>query len=297
MEDENDLVFISYAREDLTSAERLYMDLRKQDINAWLDMKCLAAGANWKYEIKRAIRDSRYFILLLSKHSITKRGFVQNELKEAINVLQEFPKDQIFLIPVRLDKTEPVDDELLDLNWVELSPNYHDGFSKIMSSLSNAARDPLKITTAGESPVTTTFTITDKGRDIDVEMPAIIGKRAAVNYAPFRTQVEFLQQFFDRLPSDSVFADRTLSYYITISTIDDNVLIGDDLKKEYPEYITLVLQNSYRELVAAETGFSVILSFGNKLRTIAIPYDSIRQIQVRELGITITFEELTEEDI
>lgn len=45
-----DLVFISYAREDLSWAERLYMDLRKQEINAWLDVKCLAAGANWQFE-------------------------------------------------------------------------------------------------------------------------------------------------------------------------------------------------------------------------------------------------------
>lgn len=68
------------------------MDLRKQEINAWLDVRCLAVGTNRQFEIKRAIRDSRYFILLLSKHSINKRGFVQKEMKEAIDVLQESPK-------------------------------------------------------------------------------------------------------------------------------------------------------------------------------------------------------------
>lgn len=120
--DSREIVFISYAREDQSWAERLYMDLRKQEVNAWLDIRCLAAGSDWKLEIKKAIRNSRYFILLLSKHSVTKRGFVQKEMKEAINVLQEFPKGSIFLIPARLDQTEPVDDELRALNWVDVAP-------------------------------------------------------------------------------------------------------------------------------------------------------------------------------
>ena len=72
-----ELVFISYAREDRSWAERLYMDLRKQEIDVWMDTRNLSAGADWQLEIKKAIRSSRYFILLLSKYSINKRGFIQ----------------------------------------------------------------------------------------------------------------------------------------------------------------------------------------------------------------------------
>src|SRR5882762_280153 len=99
---DQDLVFISYAREDRDWAERLYMDLRKQEINAWLDVRCLRAGSNWKYEIPKVIRGARYFLLLISKHSINKRGYVQKEIKEGLDVLQEFPKGEIFIIPVKL---------------------------------------------------------------------------------------------------------------------------------------------------------------------------------------------------
>jgi hypothetical protein len=213
-----DLVFISYAREDQSWAERLYMDLRKQQINAWLDVRCLAAGANWQFEIKRAIRDARYFVLLLSKHSINKRGFVQKEMKEAIDVLQEFPKGSIYLIPVRLDQTEPVDDELRELNWVNLNSDYHEGLARILSSLGSLSPAPLVVAGGTDVP-TTPVNFIDKGREITVEMPLILGPRAAISYAPFRNKREFLQQFFDRLPSESIFSDKTLSYYITLDTL------------------------------------------------------------------------------
>jgi hypothetical protein len=290
-----DLVFISYAREDESWAERLYMDLRKHEINAWLDVRCLAAGANWQFEIKRAIRDSRYFILLISKYSINKRGFVQKEMKEAIDVLQEFPKGTIFLIPARLDRTEPIDDELRELNWVNLTPDYHDGLARILSSLASLKPAPLTVVGTANAP-TAPVKIIDKGREITVDMPLILGPRAAVSYAPFRTKKEFLQQFVDRLPAESIFSDKSLSYYFTLDTKHEGILLGDDLKAKHPEYITLVLQNAFRDLNVRDDGFSVILTFGGVERTIAVPYDAIQAIRVPEIDLTISFESMNNEE-
>jgi TIR domain/Stringent starvation protein B len=285
---EQGIVFISYAREDQSWAERLYMDLRKHEIDAWIDVRCIAAGANWELEIKKAIRKSRYFILLLSKHSITKRGFIQKEMKAAIDVLQEFPKDHTFLIPARLDGTEPVEEELRALNWVELIPDYHSGFSRILSALTDARPAPLTFATRSATGPALSMDAIDKGREISIELPLLIGPRAAINYAPFRSKPEFLQQFFDRLPPSQMFTDRTLAYYITLDTTDDRVLIGDDLRSKYPEYITLVLQNAFRDLEVRREGISVILAFGGVERTIAFPYESVRRIDIPELGIAIT---------
>ena len=284
-----DLVFISYAREDQSWAERLYMDLRKLEINAWLDIRCLSAGANWKFEIKKAIRNSRHFILLLSKNSITKRGFVQKEIKEALDVLQEFPMGAIYLIPARLDKTEPVDEDLHELNWVDLTPDYHDGLARIVSSLASLKPSPI-IVAGSTNTRTAPVNFVDKGREVTVEMPLILGPRAAISYAPFRTRREFLQQFVDRLPTESIYSDKSLSYYITFDTRHPDVLLGDDLKGKYPEYITLVLQNAYRELQVRSEGFSVILAFGGVDRTIAVPYEAIQQIRVPEIGVSISIE-------
>lgn len=288
------VVFISYAREDQSWAERLYMDLRKQQIDVWLDVRCIAAGADWEHEIRKAIRSSRYFILLLSSHSITKRGFVQKEMKEAIDVLQEFPKGQIYLIPARIDKTEPIDEELRQLNWVDLTPDYHSALARILSSIADAAPAPLIVAGAREGLGTVPATFIEKGREVTLDLPLLIGPRAPVSYAPFRSQREFLQQFFDRLPTEHIFADRTLSYYVTLDTRDDRVLIGDDLRSKYPEYITLVLQNSFRELQARQEGVSVVLTFGGAERTIAFPYAAVRRLHVPEIGVTIALEPQTE---
>src|SRR5579871_2295167 len=178
----DELVFISYAREDHSWAERLYMDLRKQEVNAWMDTRCLAAGSNWEFEIKQVIRTCRHFILLVSKHSINKRGFVQREIKQAIRVLEEFPTGSVYLIPIRLDDTEPIDDELRGLNWVNLLPNYNAGFARVLSSLTLNGKEPL-IVSGSEAPRMPT-TVIDRGREIIDNIPIVLGPRAAINYAP-----------------------------------------------------------------------------------------------------------------
>jgi hypothetical protein len=286
MRNEN-LVFISYAREDRAWAERLYMDLRKQDVNVWLDIRTLKAGASWKREVQKLIRSARYFILLISKHSVNKRGHVQKEIKEALDVLREFPAGEIFLIPVKLDDSVPADEELNELNWVALYTDYHDGLARILSSLVKLPPEPLVVAKAGEVPSLLRSTI-DKGREVTLSTPLVLGKRAAIRYAPFRSAKEFLQQFVDRLPSEDLFADRALSYYFVVDTQHPDLLIGDDLRAEHPERMMVVLQNVFRDLQARERGFSVVLTFGHQERTVAIPYEAIREIRIPELGIFIS---------
>jgi hypothetical protein len=132
-----DRVFISYAREDAEAANRLYDDLAMAGLNPWLDTKSLLAGQNWKIIIKDSIRNSRYFIALLSSNSIGKRGYVQKELKEALEVLDEFPESQIFMIPVRLNDCNVNHSRVNELHRVDLFPNWEEGFKRILVSLRN----------------------------------------------------------------------------------------------------------------------------------------------------------------
>lgn len=282
------LVFISYAREDQSWAERLYMDLRKQEVDAWLDIRCLKPGASWKLEIRKAIRQSRYFVLLISKRSVTKRGFVQRELKEALQTSRDFPSGEIFLIPTRLDETIPIDEELQELNWVNLFPSYHDGLARILSVIATTEPTPLVVAN-GQFP-NVPKQIVDRGKETTISTPLILGPRAAINYAPFRSAKEFLMQFFDRLPTEDMFSDHSLAYFVTVDTQHPDILLGDDLRETYPEYITLILQHVYRELQIRDNGISVILAFNGIERTVAIPYDAIRRIYIEGIGISISFD-------
>ena len=67
-QDQNLRVFISYAREDTEAANRLYNDLKMAGLDPWLDTQSLLAGQNWKIAIRDAIKNSRYFIPLLSSN-------------------------------------------------------------------------------------------------------------------------------------------------------------------------------------------------------------------------------------
>ena len=42
------LVFISYAREDEIIAKKIYNDLKKRGIIAWLDVEQIKPGEKWK---------------------------------------------------------------------------------------------------------------------------------------------------------------------------------------------------------------------------------------------------------
>src|SRR5712692_3635198 len=93
-------LFISYAREDLEPARQLYKSLKEAGLRPWLDAECLRPGQQWKIEIRRAIRNCRYFIVLLSSRSVSRKGFVHKELTDALELLDMYPDSEIYLIPV-----------------------------------------------------------------------------------------------------------------------------------------------------------------------------------------------------
>ncbi len=64
-------------------------------------------------------------------------------------------------------------------------------------------------------------------------------------------------------------------FYITFKTNHPETVIPHDLKIQYPESMTIVLQHQYSNLVVGDTSFSVELSFGGKIQTLVIPFDAI----------------------
>lgn len=111
-------IFVSYAREDKSSALEIYELLKQHGFSVWIDSISLLSGQDWKKEIEKAIRESEIFIACLSKNSVNKRGFVQAELKKALEVLETIPEGDIFIIPIRFDKCK-VPSELSKLHWLD----------------------------------------------------------------------------------------------------------------------------------------------------------------------------------
>ena len=143
-------VFLSYARENIDDARKLKASLEQNDIDIWFDEDNLLPGQNWKLEISRAIVNSSLVILLVSNESLSKRGYVQVEMKKALNILEEIPDSDIFIIPVRINSCEIFEPGLNDLHWVDLFPSYQRGVESIMkaielkSSIINPPEDELQ---------------------------------------------------------------------------------------------------------------------------------------------------------
>jgi cold shock CspA family protein len=128
-------VFISYAKEDIAFAEKLRKDLIQAGIKPWMDSSDLLPGQNWELSISSAIRDCRYFIALLSSHSVGKKGYVQREIRNALKVAQEYPPDKVYIIPLRIDVCEPTFEDLKVFQIFNFFPDYDQCFKNILRVL------------------------------------------------------------------------------------------------------------------------------------------------------------------
>jgi hypothetical protein len=70
------------------------------------------------------------------------------------------------------------------------------------------------------------------------------------------------------LPSDHHF-------FITFKTNAPGVMISDELKKKYPEEMTIVIQHQFYDLEVEENRFSIVLSFDHVKQNLTIPFDSL----------------------
>ena len=112
-------IFISYAREDYEAVEQLYNRLQYAGFKSWMDKKDILPGERWESSIEKAIRESDFVLICLSNKSVGKRGMLQREIKEALDLWREKLEDDIFLIPVRLEDCE-VPESLRKFQWVNL---------------------------------------------------------------------------------------------------------------------------------------------------------------------------------
>lgn len=129
-------VFLCHASADKPAVRNLYQRLVSNGVDAWLDAESLVAGQNWQVEIPKAIRESDVVIVCLSEKSINKEGYVQREIKFALDVADEKPEGTIFVIPARLEECK-VPDRLSMYHWVDLFED--DGYERLMRALQRRA--------------------------------------------------------------------------------------------------------------------------------------------------------------
>lgn len=117
--DPNELVFLCHASEDKNRVRQLYSQLTRRGIACWIDEVDLIAGQNWEAMIRQALRRCSRVVVCLSGNVLAKRGYVQKELRLAIDESLRQPADSVFLIPVRFEDCE-IPDALAHLHAIDL---------------------------------------------------------------------------------------------------------------------------------------------------------------------------------
>jgi formylglycine-generating enzyme required for sulfatase activity len=131
-------VFLCHGSPDKPTVRALYQRLREEGIEPWLDEEDLFPGQDWEREIAKAVRGADVVLVCLSASSVTRTGFVQKEIKFALDVADQQPEGAIFLIPLKLEECA-VPERLSRWQWV----NYFDprGHERLMRALRKRAED------------------------------------------------------------------------------------------------------------------------------------------------------------
>ena len=136
-------VFVAYAAEDLGVVRRLCDALQNAGCSPWLDKDRLMPGQNWTQSIERAIAETDALVACFSSRSVSKRGMFQSELRHALECAGKHPLDEVFLLPVRLERCViPI--QISDrVQYVDLFPDWEQGVKRLVRSIRRAARGRL----------------------------------------------------------------------------------------------------------------------------------------------------------
>jgi hypothetical protein len=114
------LIFLSYAREDGERASKIFSLISRPDRPVFYDKDALIPGMDWRHEIEEKVRQCSLILILCSARSISKEGFVQKEIRLALDRAEEMPDGRIFIIPVRFDGVK-IPTKLTKYHWLDIN--------------------------------------------------------------------------------------------------------------------------------------------------------------------------------
>lgn len=133
MAEDTSSIFISYASPDRERVLEYFDWLKKNGFNVWMDCRSIKAGQNWDFEIKRGLDKATFILMFISNISYDRRGYIQREIKLALDKLNEKLIDDIYIIPVLLDDDAKVPDQLKGIQYISASNSQ--SFSQIADAL------------------------------------------------------------------------------------------------------------------------------------------------------------------
>ncbi|WQO64669.1 toll/interleukin-1 receptor domain-containing protein [Sinorhizobium medicae] len=107
------MIFISYAKEDVAYAHKVFLALKAQALSPWMDKppvpyqgEGLQIGQKWQTVLQARLNNADYVILILSPRSVAKKGYVQVEFRTALDRMNYLPDDSVLVLPILIEACE-----------------------------------------------------------------------------------------------------------------------------------------------------------------------------------------------
>ncbi len=118
-------VFLSYASEDRSAAQRIRDALPAFGMEVWYDESDLVGGDAWDQKIRGQIRACDYFMPVISAHTEARHeGYFRREWRLAVERTLDMADDHVFLLPVVIDATAEagarVPDRFRAVQWLRV---------------------------------------------------------------------------------------------------------------------------------------------------------------------------------
>jgi hypothetical protein len=124
-------VFLIHAHSDRNAVHKLHQRLRRDSIDAWLDVANLQPGQDWQTEIRKAILTCDAVVVCLSRAFNKQHGYRHEELKLALEKASLLV-DEVFIIPARLEECD-MPESLRHLHRVDLFAR--GGYARLVRAL------------------------------------------------------------------------------------------------------------------------------------------------------------------
>jgi hypothetical protein len=147
-------VFLCHGSEDKPTVREIYRRLRDDGVDPWLDEREILPGQDWNAEIIQAVRQCNAILVCLSAKSVRKEGYLQKEIKFALDAADEKPEGTIFIIPVKLDECD-LPQRLCYWQWVDWQDA--DAYDQILRALRARADECSVNHLPGEGPLSHTL--------------------------------------------------------------------------------------------------------------------------------------------
>jgi DNA-binding transcriptional ArsR family regulator len=112
-------VFLCHGNEDKPAVRQLYRRLLRESFEPWFDEIDIIPGQEWEVAIRKAVASCHIVLVCLSSTSVQKTGYIQKEIRFALDRADELPEGAVFIIPVLLEACA-VPDRLAKWQWVAL---------------------------------------------------------------------------------------------------------------------------------------------------------------------------------